>query len=144
MEHVKLATTVKAALVVFIQRLVCILDAGEVGDASVYSLQQVNHGKECAVECGDVIIIEGQLRSSLCDGLAVLDEFLDAADLREWRSHRTDTPCSDFLGMLGKAHALTQAAAAHMHNHLKSLWSYRHPALSQLHTLFGGEHIALT
>ena len=118
MEHIILAIGIETALVVLIERLVCVLDTSEVGDATVNSLQQVEHGQECAIERRDKI------------------------DFREWRSHRTDAPCTDFLRMLSQTHTLTQAAAAYMYYHLEALRSYRHPTLGKQHALLGGEHIA--
>ena len=44
--------------------------------------------------------------------------------------------------MLGQTHAVTQAAAANVHDDLEVLWGDRHPALGQLHALFHGQHIS--
>ena len=90
-----------------------------------------------------MIVVERQLRSSVCDSLAILHEFFDATDLRERRCHRADAPCTDLLSVLSKAHTLAQAAAAYMHNNLEAFGSHTHPTLSKLHTLLGCEHISL-
>ena len=144
MEHIILAIGIETTLVVLIERLVCVLDAGEVGYAAIDSLKQVEHRQISAVECRDMIVVEGKVGSGVGDSLAVLHKFLYATDFREWRSHRTDTPCTDFLCMLSQTNTLTQAAAAYMYYHLEALRSYRHPTLGKLHALLGGEHIAFT
>ena len=46
--------------------------------------------------------------------------------------------------MHGQPYALTQTAAAYMHNDLETFRCSLYPPFGQLHTFFCGEHITLT
>ena len=58
-QHVVLAIFVKSALVIFVQTLEGVFDAGKVRDASVNSLEELYHRQEGSVEGRDVVEIEG-------------------------------------------------------------------------------------
>lgn len=51
-------------------------------------------------------------------------------------------PRAYFLCVFGEACALAEAAASDVHNDLESFRGNAYPSLGELHTLFGGEHIA--
>ena len=80
----------------------------------------------------------------MADRLTVLDQLLDTPDLREGRRHRADAPGSDLGGMGSQFHALAQAAAAYVHDHLEPFGYRGHPLFGQSHPLLGGQHVALT
>ena len=143
MEHIVLTVLVETALVVLIQALEGIFDTSEVRNASIYSLQQIEHWQVSAIECRNMIVVERKLWSSRSNLLAILHQFLDAADMWEWRSHWTDAPNTQLLCVLSQTTALTETAAAYMNDNLKVLWSYGYPSLCQEHSLLGGQHIAL-
>ena len=144
-EHVELAVLVAAATVVLIEALECVLDAGEVGDATINGLQEVVHREECSVESGDMVEVEGQVGCAASYLFAVLNEFLDTANLGEGRSHGADAEGSDSLSVLGKALGTTDTSAAHMYDDLEVMERLGgiHPSLGYLLALVLGEHIAL-
>ena len=142
-QHVELAACVQPALVVFVHALEGVLDAREVRDAPVHRLQEVQHGQERTVEGRDMIIVERQFRSGRGDGLAVLHELLDPADLRERRRHGPDAPGTDGSGVLRQFDGFPQAAAAHMDNHLEPGRHGGHPGLRQLFPLIRRKHVSL-
>ena len=144
MEHIELSVFITAASVVLIEALEGIFDAGEVGDATIDSTEEVVHGEERAVEGGDMVEIEGQLWCSTGDFLAIFCEFLDTANLREGRCHGTDSESSDSLIVLGKFTAAAHTGAADMHDDfevVQRLCSV-HPSLCDLLALVLGQHIA--
>ena len=104
-EHVKLAVFIAAAAVVFIETFEGVFDAGEIGDASVNGFQKIKHGKERAIESRDVVEIEGELGSAAGNLLAIFNEFFNASHLWEGRSHRTDAPSADGLGVFRQTSA---------------------------------------
>ena len=59
MQHIKLTTTIKSALVVFVQTFEGVLDARKVRDSSVHSLQELHHRQEGSVEGRNVVEVEG-------------------------------------------------------------------------------------
>ena len=98
-QQVELTTCIQAALVVFVQTFVGVLDTCEVRDASVYRLQEVQHGEVSSIESGDMVVVEGQLRGASSDLFTVLDQLFDSTDLGEGRSHRSDTKGTDLLSV---------------------------------------------
>ena len=142
-QHVEPAVPVEAALVVLIEAFEGVFDAREVRNTPVDSLEQVEHRQERAVEGGDVVIIERQSGCGRSDDLAVFDQLLDTADLRERGRHGADAPGPDSGGMGGEFRALPQAAAAHVHDHLESGGRRGDPLLGQRHPLLGSEHVTL-
>ena len=144
-EHVELSVLVATAAVVLVEALEGVLDASEVGNAPIDSLQEVEHREEGAVEGGDVIEVEGELRRTAGYLLAVLDQFLNAAHLGEGRRHRTDTEGTDGLGVFGKILGTANTGAAYMHDDLevREILHGSHPRLGDLLALVLGEHIAL-
>ena len=143
-EHIELAVLVAAAAVVFIEALEGVLDTSEVGDATIYGLQEVIHREEGAVEGRDVIKVEGEIRCSASNLFAVLDQLFDASDLREGRSHGADAKGANLLGVLSQLEGTAHTGAAYMDDDLEILecLSGIHPGFGQLHSLFLGEHIA--
>ena len=141
-QHIIFAALVESALIVFVKAFEGVLDAGEIRYSAVYSLEQLGHGQECAVECRNVIVVEWQIGCCCRYGFAVFHKFFYATDFREWRSHRSYAPYAEFRGMLSEAYTVAKAATAHVHYHLKSFGHCCHPCLGKTHAFFGGEHIA--
>ena len=142
MKHVELAAAIESALVVLIDALEGVLDACEVGNASVHSLQQFHHRQESPIEGRYVIEIEGQVRSTASNLFAVLHQFFYASYLGEWRCHSTYAPCAYLLGMFGQSAALAHTATADMYNHLEAFGCCLHPGFGYLHAFVTRQHVA--
>jgi len=141
-EHVESAVLVEAALVVFVERFVRVFDSGEIRNAPVHGLQQVEHRQERAVERGNVVVVERKIRRAGCDFFAVFGEFLDAADFRERRGHHADAPRADRLRVLCESAARPGAAGANMDDHLEARGRGGHPRFGELHALFVRKHVS--
>ena len=144
MQHIKLSILIKTALIVLIQALIGVFDACKIRNTPVYRFKKSYHRQKCPVKSRNMIKIERKLGSTASNLFTVFHQFFYTTYLRERRSHRTNTPCSDLLCMLCQATTRLHASTTHMNNYFKIFRRYFDPAFRQLHALFFGEHIAFT
>ena len=91
-----------------------------------------------------MIEIERKFGCTASDFFAIFHKFFNTAHFRKGRSHGTDTPCANLLGMFSQTLAGLHASASHMYDNLKTLRSNFHPTFCQFHALVFGQHITFT
>ena len=142
MQHVELAVGIQTTLVVFIQTLIRIFDTGKIGNASIDSLQEVQHRQIGVVESRDVVVIEGQVGCTTGNLFTILDELFHPSDPWERRGHGTNTPGSDLLRMSSQVTTRFDAGTAYVYNHFEAGGSCLDPSLGQPFPFLLGQHVA--
>ena len=92
-----------------------------------------------------MVEIEGELRSTAGNLLAILHQFLNATYLGEGRCHRTDAESTNRLSMLGQVARTANTRATNMYDDLKvfEILGSSHPSFGNLFALILCKHVAL-